>query len=134
MIWTIGNVILIMILERLGPSSSDVDISRAFPLHLHCPVPVGHLSRRRPQISPLLADQAPSYTLALNRLPHLRTHNVLTSEMSPWHFKLKTVKNPTHYLSHLPFLWCNPSPLPVFLPHIVSVIMSGNLRTSINSA
>lgn len=25
----------------------------------------------------------------------------LTSELSPWHFKLKTVKNPTHYLSHL---------------------------------
>lgn len=98
MIWTIGSVVLRILDSEPPPPMWTFPGGRiwAFPRCLQHPTPLGYLSPRRPQISRLLADHAPSDMLVLNHLPHLGTRNVLTSVMSP-----HTVKNPTHHLSHL---------------------------------
>lgn len=139
MIWTIGNVILTMILERLRTSSSDVDISPgppiwAFPLLLHLPSlwAISATAGLRSHLCMLTKRQVTCSPFILSLISGLEMS--LTSEMSPWHFKLKTVKNPTHYLSHL-FFGIILLLFLFFSPQVIlSVITSGNLRTIISSA
>lgn len=88
-----------IILEILEASPLEMGISQgpfwACPPSLHGRLV--HLTYCRLHIPPLHINKAPTDVFTLHHFPDLS----FTSQMPLWHFKLKMVKTPTHYPSHL---------------------------------